>query len=86
MGDTRNYSMRIRSLIPTGDTLQMVCTSAPLASREGDCVLLGTIARHLSSRASRGDSKRKMVRMMSGSPMRAKWSRPPTAMLSLVLL
>jgi hypothetical protein len=41
-GDTRNYSMRIRSLIPTGDTLQIVCTSAPLASREGDCVLLGT--------------------------------------------
>ena len=55
-GDTRNYSMRIRSLIPTGDTLQIVCTSAPLASREGDCVLLG-------------DSKRKMVRMMSGSPV-----------------
>ena len=23
-----------------------------------------------------GDSKRKMVRMMSGSPMRVKWSRP----------
>ena len=29
--------MRIRSLIPTGDTLQIVCTSAPLASREGEC-------------------------------------------------
>ena len=48
MGDTRNYSMRIRSLIPTGDTLQIVCTSAPLASREGDCVLLGTS--HLAGR------------------------------------
>ena len=47
-GDTRNYSMRIRSLIPTGDTLQIVCTSATLASREGDCVLLGTS--HLAGR------------------------------------
>lgn len=28
-GVTRKYSMRIRSLIPTGDTLQIVCTSAP---------------------------------------------------------
>ena len=78
-GDTRNYSMRIRSLIPTGDTLQIVCTSAPLASRERDCVLLGTS--HLAGRFA----KRKMVRMMSGSPMRANVVPPTrTAMLSLV--
>ena len=55
------------------------CASGVLASHERDCVLLGTS--HLAGRFA----KRKMVRMMSGSPMRANVVPPTrTAMLSLV--
>ena len=49
-GDTRNFILEAHPEFnpKVGDTLQIVCTSAPLASREGDCVLLGTS--HLAGR------------------------------------
>ena len=44
-GVTRKYSMRIRSLIPTGDTLQIVCTSAPTSRSPRRASALATVRR-----------------------------------------
>ena len=48
-GDTRNFILDAHpEFNPNGRHVEIVCTSAPLASREGDCVLLGTS--HLAGR------------------------------------